>query len=44
MEKKILAAQEALEGGVQRILLADLRRPQPLQTALAGEGTAITHD
>jgi acetylglutamate/LysW-gamma-L-alpha-aminoadipate kinase len=44
MKKKILAAQEALEGGVQRILLADSRRPQPLQTALAGEGTAITHD
>jgi acetylglutamate/LysW-gamma-L-alpha-aminoadipate kinase len=44
MKKKILAAQEAIEGGVQRVLLADSRRPQPIQTALAGEGTAITHD
>lgn len=44
MKKKILAAQEALEGGVRRVLLADSRRSQPIQAALAGEGTAIAHD
>lgn len=44
MKKKVLAAQEALEGGVRRVLLADSRRAQPIQAALAGEGTVITHD
>lgn len=44
MKKKILAAQEAIEGGVRRVLLADSRRPQPIQMALAGEGTTITYD
>jgi acetylglutamate/LysW-gamma-L-alpha-aminoadipate kinase len=44
MKKKVLAAQEAVEGGVRRVLLADSRRAQPIQAALAGEGTLITHD
>jgi len=41
MKKKVLAAQEALEGGVRRIILADSRKPRPIQAALAGEGTVL---
>lgn len=43
MKKKVLAAQEALEVGVSRIVLADSRRPMPIQTAIAGEGTVISN-
>jgi acetylglutamate/LysW-gamma-L-alpha-aminoadipate kinase len=42
MKKKVLAAQEALDGGVQRIVLADSRRTAPISAALEGEGTVIT--
>ncbi len=42
MKKKVLAAQEALEAGVNRIVLADSRRPQPIRAAIEGEGTVIT--
>lgn len=41
MKKKVLAAREALAGGVSTVILADSRCPQPIQTALAGEGTWI---
>ncbi len=41
MKKKMLAAREALQGGVERIVLADSRRPEPIRAALAGEGTVI---
>jgi len=41
MKKKVLGAQEALAMGVQRIIFADGRVEQPLQRALAGEGTVI---
>jgi acetylglutamate/LysW-gamma-L-alpha-aminoadipate kinase len=41
MKKKVLAAQEALAGGARRVILADSRKPQPIQAALAGEGTVI---
>ncbi len=41
MKKKVLAAQEALSGGVPRIILADSRQPNPIQTALAGSGTWV---
>jgi acetylglutamate/LysW-gamma-L-alpha-aminoadipate kinase len=41
MKKKLLAAREALSGGVQAVILADSRRPNPLRAALAGEGTVI---
>jgi acetylglutamate/LysW-gamma-L-alpha-aminoadipate kinase len=41
MKKKILAAREALAGGVGRVILADSRRPQPIQAGLAGGGTWI---
>lgn len=42
MKKKVLAAQEALEVGVPRIVLADSRRQNPIRAALEGEGTVIT--
>jgi len=42
MKKKVLAAQEALEIGVNRIVLADSRRPAPICAALEGEGTVIS--
>ncbi len=39
MKRKILAAREALAGGVRTVILADGRVAQPVQTALAGAGT-----
>lgn len=42
MKKKVLAAQEALTGGVRRVVLADSRRPEPIQAAIASEGTVIS--
>ncbi|MBN2385732.1 MAG: [LysW]-aminoadipate kinase [Anaerolineales bacterium] len=41
MKKKILGAQEALEGGVGRVVIADGRVAAPISQALAGEGTTI---
>lgn len=41
MKKKVLAAQEALELGVTRVILADSRKPQPIQAAVKGIGTVI---
>ena len=41
MKKKILAAQEALAGGVTRVILADSRRTNPIREALGGSGTVI---
>ncbi|NOZ51261.1 MAG: [LysW]-aminoadipate kinase [Chloroflexi bacterium] len=41
MKKKVLAAGEALSGGVHTVILADARIVQPLQAALAGAGTVI---
>jgi len=41
MKKKILGAQEALQGGVGRVVIADGRKSNPISAALAGEGTVI---
>ncbi len=41
MKKKVLGASEALERGVQRVILADGRVSEPVQRALAGQGTVI---
>jgi acetylglutamate/LysW-gamma-L-alpha-aminoadipate kinase len=41
MRIKLLGAQEALAGGVQRVVLGDARQEQPLSRALAGQGTVI---
>jgi acetylglutamate/LysW-gamma-L-alpha-aminoadipate kinase len=41
MKKKLLGAIEALHDGVGQVVIADGRVPQPLQQALAGQGTVI---
>jgi acetylglutamate/LysW-gamma-L-alpha-aminoadipate kinase len=41
MKKKVMGAGEALAGGVRRIVFADGRVENPIQRALAGEGTVI---
>jgi len=41
MKKKILGAQEALEGGVNRVIIADGRIQNPISNALSGKGTVI---
>ena len=41
MKKKILGAQEALDGGVKQVIIADGRKTDPIRMALAGQGTWI---
>ncbi|MFD9902818.1 [LysW]-aminoadipate kinase [Streptomyces sp. NPDC059063] len=41
MGVKLIAAREALLSGVQRVLIADGRRPRPVQEALAGSCTEV---
>jgi len=41
MKKKLLGAREALEGGVDRVILGDGRIESPVSQALAGRGTVI---
>jgi acetylglutamate/LysW-gamma-L-alpha-aminoadipate kinase len=41
MKKKLLAAREALAGGVCRVILADSRCAEPVRAACAGQGTVI---
>lgn len=41
MKKKVLGAEEALKGGVNRVIIADGRIQNPISTALAGNGTVI---
>ncbi|HSL47003.1 MAG TPA: [LysW]-aminoadipate kinase [Anaerolineales bacterium] len=41
MKKKILGAEEALKGGVCRVMIADGRIENPISNALAGNGTVI---
>jgi acetylglutamate/LysW-gamma-L-alpha-aminoadipate kinase len=41
MKKKVLGAQEALQGGVGRVIIADGRVEKPISAALAGAGTVI---
>jgi acetylglutamate/LysW-gamma-L-alpha-aminoadipate kinase len=42
MHRKLLAAGEALRGGVRHVRIADGRLPGPLSAALSGAGTEIT--
>ena len=42
MKKKVLGAEEALQGGVCRVIIADGRIQNPITNALAGNGTVIT--
>jgi acetylglutamate/LysW-gamma-L-alpha-aminoadipate kinase len=41
MKKKILGAEEALQGGVGKVIIADGRIEKPISNALAGNGTVI---
>jgi acetylglutamate/LysW-gamma-L-alpha-aminoadipate kinase len=41
MKKKVLGAEEALKGGVKRVIIADGRIQNPIVKALAGKGTVI---
>lgn len=41
MKKKILGAQEALAGGVGKVIISDGRTAAPISAALAGAGTVI---
>jgi acetylglutamate/LysW-gamma-L-alpha-aminoadipate kinase len=41
MKKKVLAAAEAVRGGIGRVIFADARVEQPITRALAGAGTVI---
>jgi acetylglutamate/LysW-gamma-L-alpha-aminoadipate kinase len=41
MKKKVLGAEEALKGGVRRVVIADGRIQNPISNALAGKGTVI---
>ena len=41
MKRKVLAAQEALQGGVSQVVIGDGRRAEPLRAAMGGEGTKI---
>jgi [amino group carrier protein]-L-2-aminoadipate 6-kinase len=41
MKKKILGAEEALKGGVRRVVIADGRIVNPISNAMAGKGTVI---
>jgi acetylglutamate/LysW-gamma-L-alpha-aminoadipate kinase len=41
MKKKVLGAQEALQGGVGQVIIADGRVENPISNALVGNGTSI---
>src|SRR2546422_141807 len=41
MKKKLIAAQEALEGGVKRVVIASSQHADPVERALEGMGTVI---
>ena len=41
MKKKVLGAEEALQGGVGCVIIADGRIQNPITYALAGNGTVI---
>jgi acetylglutamate/LysW-gamma-L-alpha-aminoadipate kinase len=41
MKKKVLGAEEALQGGVSRVIIADGRVEKPISSAIAGNGTFI---
>ncbi|MFB6146110.1 MAG: acetylglutamate/acetylaminoadipate kinase [Halobacteriaceae archaeon] len=42
MERKVMAAVEALEGGADRVVVASANADRPVQAALDGDGTTFT--
>jgi acetylglutamate/LysW-gamma-L-alpha-aminoadipate kinase len=43
MKKKVLGAQEALRGGVKKVMIADGRGESPISNAMQGNGTQIAN-
>ncbi|SIS14832.1 acetylglutamate/acetylaminoadipate kinase [Natronorubrum thiooxidans] len=41
MTKKVMAAEEALEGGASSVIVADANADEPISSALSGEGTTL---
>ena len=41
MTKKVMAAEEALEGGAASVVVADANADEPISSALAGDGTTL---
>ena len=41
MRKKVLAAEEALEAGVEQVVIASSNAASPVTDALAGQGTVF---
>jgi len=41
MKRKLLAAKEAVEGGVREAVIANGKKEKPITNALAGEGTVV---
>jgi acetylglutamate/LysW-gamma-L-alpha-aminoadipate kinase len=41
MKKKLIAAGEALDGGVARVVIASSQQPDPVERALDGMGTVL---
>ncbi|QFU81934.1 acetylglutamate/acetylaminoadipate kinase [Natronorubrum aibiense] len=41
MTKKVMAAEEALEGGASSVVVADANADEPISSALGGEGTTL---
>lgn len=41
MRRKLLAAREAVDHGVERVVIGDARGPRPVADALAGKGTVV---
>ena len=42
MKRKVIAAGEAIDAGVSRVVLADARRANPIRHALQGQGTVLS--
>lgn len=42
MKRKVLAAGEAIDAGVHRVILADARQTNPIQRAMSGRGTTVS--
>jgi [amino group carrier protein]-L-2-aminoadipate 6-kinase len=42
MKKKVLGAAEAVQGGVGKVIFGDARVANPVQNALAGQGTVVS--
>jgi len=41
MKKKLIAAKEAVEGGVARVVIASSQVEDPIERALSGLGTVV---